>query len=106
MGSNAALRPCITDIEIQTFLNFKKEREFYKKKLEEIEDAIKTVEQSFIKIIQNGGKVHSSKILEIKESQRRYPAWKEHFIEFCGKAKADEVIDATEPKIHLSLVIK
>lgn len=106
MSSNAAYQMTITDIQIQTYLTFKEERDKLKKKLKEMDEGIKSLEQNYIEIIQNGGEVLSERILEVKEVSKRYPAWKEHFIDKCGKQEADKVLEITEPKSYLKLVIK
>ena len=39
-------------------------------------------------------------------TERRFPSWKEHFISFAGKGRADDIIADTEPKVYRSVLIK
>lgn len=106
MESSAALKLQITDIELQQLRAKKDARSQLKKKLAEVEDDLKRQEQSLIEMIDNGAEVLSDREVKIKKIERRYPSWKEHFINECGKDLADEVLKLTTPKVHRELIIK
>lgn len=106
MESSAAYKLQITDIELQQLKAKKDARSQLKKKLAEVEDDLKCQEQSLIEMIDNGAEVLSDREVNIKKTERRYPSWKEHFINDCGKDMADEVLELTAPKVHRELIIK
>jgi hypothetical protein len=106
MESSAALKLQITDIEIQQIKAKKDARLKLKRRLAEVEQDLKGQEQYLIELLDNGAEVISEREIKIKNTERRYPSWKEHFISLCGKDLADEVLESTEPKIHRELIIK
>jgi hypothetical protein len=48
----------------------------------------------------------TSRRVTIRDIARRFPAWKEHFIELAGKSAADQVLEGTEAKVYRNLVVK
>jgi hypothetical protein len=61
--------------------------------------------EAVIKRLENGAIVNAACAVSIRVTQRRYPAWKSHFVEVCGAQAADRVQQETPPTLYKKLVI-
>lgn len=97
----------VEKVKVEQILAMRETRKALQERLELVEKALSTAEDEIIGLIELGADVASAGYaLSVNESQRRYPAWKEHFISFMGKAKADDILEATPATIYKKLVIK
>ena len=107
MNPGALLKPVLSQSEVDQYLSLKETQDALKKRLTLIEDALTAVETSIIEQIEGG--IDTSRcgyLVSVKTVERRYPAWKEHFINHIGKAVADKILEQTEPKIYRNLLVK
>lgn len=96
-----------SSIQVQRVLALREAQQSLKDRLEVAEGALKSAEQEVIELLQGGANFsHCGHEVSIINSERRYPAWKEHFISRLGKADADQVLESTRPVIIRKLVIK
>lgn len=102
----AARRQSITDQEIEHILALRDSQDSFKRRLDLIDKALNRAESQVMdKLIQDASLKQCSFALGIEEAERRFPAWKEHFIEYAGKDAADRVLADTKPKIYRRLKI-
>jgi hypothetical protein len=104
MKSSSAFLNQITDIDLQQLKVLKDVRARLKKQLSKIESEVKGQEQNIISMYESGAELNTSIEFKVKERERRYPSWKEHFISECGKELADQVVSETEPKKYKEIV--
>lgn len=95
----------VTDIDVAKVLNLRESKAFLKKRIEQIDSELTTVEEELIKRIEAGARIESRNPVSIKTSERRCPSWKDEFISVAGESKAKKVIDSTTPTISKSIVI-
>lgn len=95
----------VTDTEIIKLLNLRESKTFIKKRLEQIDSELTTVEEELIARIEAGARIESHHPVSVKTSERRCPSWKDEFISVAGESKARKVIDSTTPTISKSIVI-
>ena len=106
---NAKLKvnqPVITALEINTLLQAKDDKRDLKQFLEEVDQTIKRLEFSLIERFERGAYVPNEFQLDIKNSSKTFPKWKEHFLSVVGVEKTEEIISATPSKIYRQLVVK
>ena len=97
----------VLDDEVNAILSKRAAEKKLKQFLERMQEELKVEEQNLIDKIDEGADLrYCSYSLDIKETFRRYPAWKEHFVELAGKEAADRVTEETEPKRYRSIVIE
>lgn len=107
MESNVRQLQLISASEVRNFLSIKETERMAKRRLESLQEQCKAAELALIAQVQQGIPTEGSEFsLRLREIERRFPAWKEHFIALAGKAAADEVLETTEPKSYLSLVVE
>lgn len=105
--SSATPKLVILDRDIQSVLAMREMELRYKRMLERAHEAVRLAEQNIIMKLDMGADTSGCGYgLRIREVERRYPAWKEFFISLAGKAEADRVSEATEPKVYRNLVIE
>lgn len=97
----------VTDREIETLLLMREEYKTLKGEMDRLKQQLDDHEADIIAWIDAGASVSSRFYgIDVRETERRFPAWKEHVIELAGKDAADDVLEATEPKLYRSLVVK
>lgn len=105
--SNAALkRSIVTRTQIQSLLAMRESLDAMKKRYDLLENSVKATEQEIIAQIESGIEVDSDYDLQIRTSERRYPAWKSYFVEVAGAAAAERVLAETLPTIYKTLIVK
>jgi hypothetical protein len=78
-----------------------------KDRLELMDRSIKDAETNLIAQIEAGADITQCGYdVSVQAVERRYPTWKEHFIESLGKDAADAVLEATKPTVYKRVVIK
>ncbi len=106
MNPNTLSKVVVTNIEIEQLLALKETQKELNRRLELIEQSVQSTEDTIISKIDSGADLSSCGFgIEVKEVERRYPAWKEHFIELAGKDTADRILAETEPKVYRNLRI-
>lgn len=107
MKSNLQVRPVITDREIEVLAKIQAEYRAAKEQMERLKSEMDDYEANLVAQLDDGAAIACHRhLLYVRETERRFPAWKEHFIEFVGKEATDRVLNATEPKLYRNLVIK
>lgn len=103
--SPESVNPAITNADVIKLMNLRESKAFIKKRLEQIDSDLATLEEVLIARIEAGARIESHHPVSIKTRERRYPSWKEEFISVAGESKAKKVIESTTPTISKSLVI-
>lgn len=107
MNPGALEDTAVVNSDIEHVLSLREARANLKKKLEMVDTAIEDAEQAIMTAIENGADLsHCQYTVDVKEVTKRYPAWRDHLIQHLGKAKADQILEETEPKVYRNLVIK
>ena len=80
--------PQINQTSIESILAMRETQRALKDRLKVMDDALDKAEANLIRAIDAGTDLSScGYAIQIQESIRRYPAWKEHFISRLGKSK-------------------
>ena len=98
-------RTSITEVDVTKLLNLRESRAFLKKRLEQIDSELDTLEEELIGRIENGAAITCRYPISVKTTERRYPSWKEAFVTLAGEQEAKKVTDSTPPTITKSIVI-
>lgn len=107
MNPNTLNQAVINPIEIEKLLAMRETQKGLKERLALMEEAISQAEDLILSSIDAGADLSRlGYTVEVQESSRRYPAWKEHFISRLGKDAADAVLEGTKPTVFRKLVIK
>jgi hypothetical protein len=107
MESSAQRILVVSGYEIQTFLAKRESLRKIRLLVSRIEESLRAAEEDLIAKLDRGADVSGCEYgLRVKETHRRFPAWKEHFIAALGKDAADQVLESTEPKLYRNLVIE
>ncbi len=107
MNPVALKKITVTNLEIEELLALKETQKELKRRLALIDQSVQSSEGAIIVKLDSDADLSSCGFgLEVKESERRYPAWKEHFTELAGKEAADRVLAQTEPKVYRNLRIE
>lgn len=107
--SSVAKAICPIDLspEVHKFIALRESADSLKERLVFLEQSMKEIEICLIGHVDSGEDLlHCEFELSVRNAERRYPAWKEHFISRLGKIEADEVLAATSPPIHRKIIIK
>ena len=100
-------KPIITLAEIECIVAMRETAKSNKERLEILQDIIKIHEQEIIRKLDQGAYVSSCEyIVSVRETEKRFPARKQDFIDNCGKALADENLDDPEETLCRDLLIK
>lgn len=103
----APQREVLSQADVEKLLALKETQKALKERLEVMDQAIRESEESILAQITRGADAtHCGYAVSVQTIERRYPAWKEHFIEKLGKSAADAVLIATEPTVYRRVVIK
>ncbi len=106
MNPNALKKVAVTNTEIEQLLALRETQKELKRRLELIDQSVDSTEQAIISKLDSGANISACGFgLEVKQVERRYPAWKEHFIDLAGKEAADRVLAETDPKVYRNLKI-
>lgn len=92
--------------KIQEILSLRESRKALQERLQCIERSLDTIETDVIEALDAGAISPPGTALSILEHERRYPAWKQHFIDYAGKHEADIILEETVPTVTRKLVIK
>jgi hypothetical protein len=99
--------PIVTNAEVAQILVLREAKESLKRRFELIEQSLDEAEAIVIAKLDAGalldGCAHQ---VEIKISERRYPAWRDHFVNLAGKDLADQVLKDTPAKVYRHLMVK
>lgn len=107
MESDVKQRHVISTFEVRAFLSMKESERSAKRRLESLQERSKAAEQALVGKVQQGIPMENGEFsLRLREIERKFPAWKEHFIALAGKTAADEVLKTTEPKAYVSLIVE
>lgn len=103
----APRKPSIAPSEVDKILAMRETQKALKDRLAFMEEAVKRAEAELIAAIDSGADTSLLGCqVSVESIERRYPAWKEHFISRLGKAETDAVMESTAPTMHRKLVIK
>jgi len=106
MNPDALRKITVTNIEVEQLLALRETQKELKRRLELVDQSVESAEQAIVSKLDSGADLTACGFgLEVKECERRYPAWKEHFIELAGKDAAHRVLAQTDPKIYRNLRI-
>lgn len=97
--------PAISIVDVENVLALRKTREDLQRRLDAIEAALSKSESQLIGLIESGITTDAYS-LGVAVTMKRFPAWKEAFIQRCGKAAADAVTESTPAREYKKLVIK
>lgn len=107
MISSASAKTAVSDGDVERFLSQRASEKRIKRLLERVQESVKAYEQEIIAKLDRGADVNTGNFgLRIRVSNRRFPAWKEHFISVAGKEAADQILERTEPKVHRNLIVE
>lgn len=107
MNSSAVKKLVITSTEINEYLAIQESIAALKRRIETLTKSQDKLEETIISKIDFGADTSTCGFLvSVRHSQKRFPAWREHFIQVCGKEEADRVLECTEAKTYRDLVIK
>jgi hypothetical protein len=107
MNPSALRKPTITTAELNEYLTLKESVSALKARLEILTESLGECKEAIISKLDFGaGHSVQGFLISIRENEKRFPAWKEYFIEACGKETADEILRNTEAKIYRDLVLK
>lgn len=96
----------ITSAQIEQLLAMRETQKGLKERLKLMDEAVEKAEETIIDMVCKGADTFACGFeVRIQELERRYPAWKEHFISRLGKAEADSVMENTAPVMHRKLVV-
>lgn len=100
-------RLMVDSLQLDQIVALRRDKAALKERLARIEAQLDDIETQVIDLVQDGADYSSTGYqLEIQETARRYPAWRDVVVERLGKATADEVLANTAAKITYKLVIK
>jgi hypothetical protein len=97
----------ITNLDVKKLITLKEELKSLDTRVEILKETIKDRELLFAKALRRG--FDSSRLkwdLTIQTIQKRYPAWKEHFINAMGKTMADKILKKTKPISYTHIKIQ
>lgn len=107
MNPNAAKKPLITVTEVNEYLALKESIQALKRRIELLTESLDHSEANLISKIDFGADANACGFnLSVRESEKRFPAWKEHFIAKCGKVAADRILESTDAKLYRDLIVK
>lgn len=95
----------ITEMEIANLLNLRESKSFLKKRLEQIDSDLESLEQELIGRIEDGAEVTCRYPVSVKVTERRYPSWKDAFLGIAGEQEAKRITESTAPTISKSLIV-
>lgn len=107
MSPQAAEVQTVTSVQVERLLATRETYQALKKRLDAMAETLNELETEIIAQIEEG--MDFSRLgyhVRVQETVRRYPAWKEHFLSYVGKAEADAVLEATPPIIHKKLIVE
>lgn len=104
MKLKSSVKP-VTDIDVTKVLNLRESKAFLKKRLEQIDSDLESMESELIERIKSGASIECKALVSVKTSERRYTSWKKAFLKFAGEQESKKIIDATEPTVTKSLII-
>ncbi|MBS1983587.1 MAG: hypothetical protein JST16_05385 [Bdellovibrionales bacterium] len=107
MKAQTALKiASITDHDVASVISMREALEGLKRRTKLLEESLKTAESELIERLSRGALNESSFEIFVKITERRYPAWKEHYLAMAGVEAASRVLEETKPAITQSLVVK
>lgn len=96
----------VTDEQISRILSLREMKKALSKKLDKLEDELKSNELQIIELIECGCEVDSEFNISISESKKTYPKYKEEIEKRLGEKVLKEIINSTAPKVFKKLIIK
>ncbi len=95
----------VSELDVTKLQNLRESKAFLKKRLEQIESELDSVETELIERIEAGAQITCRYPVSIKTSERRCPSWKDAFIQVAGESEAKRIIESTRPTVSKSVVI-
>lgn len=96
----------LTEEQVREFFQINEEVKTLKSKLQAAEEDRDQKQALIYEALKNGAKTdHLTYDCVSKESERRYPPWKEHFIQFAGQKKADLILKKTQPIVYNTVIV-
>lgn len=97
----------ITNADIERILALREAKDGLKRRIELIEGSLREAEAALVLALETQPElIYGDYTLSVKVTEKRYPAWKEHFLTHAGKERADRILLETAPRIYKSLIIK
>jgi hypothetical protein len=90
---------------IKAILSLREKTSALKVELKTLEGILENRESDLLNQHERGLKTPIGFEIVKKEVERRYPKWKEHFINIAGSSAADQVLADTTPTVSTYLVI-
>lgn len=107
MKTSALRKPTVTLAEVENIVATREIAKSIKERLELIQENIKNQEREIISKLDQGADVLArGHLVSVSDISKRFVAWKEVFIDACGKEAADQALEATKPTTYRNLVIK
>ena len=103
--SNALRKPIIAPIQIENLLAMRESLDSLKKRYQLLEDSVKATEQEIIEQIEQGAEIAGRYVLQIRATERRFPSWKNYFVEVAGCEAAERILLNTIPTVYKNLII-
>lgn len=99
-------RPQIKRQSVEELIALKETKDALIARIEKLDELLANAERSLISLIDQGADAsQAGYTLSVRTTERRYPAWKEHFIQHLGQEAARNVLENTEPRVYRSLVV-
>jgi len=106
MNTNSVKKQGVTASDLQYFAALQESAALLRKKAAEIDLEVHEYELLIMSAVASGEAVDNSCFtVAVKESSRRCPAWKEHYVSLAGKEAAEAILQATEPSITRHVVV-
>lgn len=102
----AAYKARISVEDLFRLESLREQKKALQNRLEATDVDLKYLELSLIQALEAGSTNPQGFSLEVKETLRRYPRWRDLWVQEFGLASAEKALDETEPTITQNLVIK
>lgn len=97
----------ITEKQVLEYVEIEEEIKTLKSNLDALETDKKAREVILFEALSNGAPTtHLSFELTAKTSERRYPAWKEWFVQYAGEKKAEQILKKTTPIVYHNVLAR
>lgn len=95
-------------LDIEQLLAMRDAQRALKDRLGRLETSLEAIEGTLIALIEGGGADLSAipYAVEVKRIERRYPHWKQIYIEIAGSKAAADILEQTSPTVSKTLLIK
>ena len=103
----AKIQKVITNREIREILTLKEELKVYESKAQITKESLQIKEKELFDALKKGAKTSELRwdVLP-KVISRRFPKWKDFFINFAGEKAAQKILNKTKPTLYYTVSIK